>query len=73
MSEKAAVELTPINPPERTRTYVFPNNHRLAFANVKAVGVRPSGTHRLELADGRRVIVAPNWLAIELDVDGWTF
>jgi hypothetical protein len=58
--------------PKRGRTYLFPSG-KVAFENVVAVCVRPSGTHRLELADGRKVIVNPGWLAVELDMDEWTF
>lgn len=68
-----APTMNQIDPPERERTYVFPGGERLTFSAVKAVGVSERGTHRLELTDGRRVIVPPRWLAIELDVDGWSF
>jgi hypothetical protein len=64
--------MTPINPPERSRTYHYADGRTLAMKDVRALCVRPSGTHRLETADGRKWIVAPGWVAIELDVDDWT-
>jgi hypothetical protein len=64
---------TPLMPPERKRTYHFPGGQQIALENVTAILVRPSGTHRLETADGRRWIVPPGWLAIELEMDSWTF
>jgi hypothetical protein len=57
---------------ERSRTYHF-QGHKLTVLDVVAVCVRPSGTHRLETADGRKWIVAAGWNAIEIDVDEWTF
>ncbi len=60
------------SPPERKRTYHFPNG-KLVIENVVAICVRPSGTHRLDSADGRKWIVSSGWIAIELDVDDWTF
>lgn len=65
-------ELTKLNPPERSRTYVFPNG-KYTINNVTAVGVRPSGTHRVEDANGRKYVIPPGWMAVELDVDDWTF
>jgi hypothetical protein len=60
-----------LNPPERKRTYHFPSG-KLSIENVTAICVRPSGTHRLETAEGRRWIITAGWLAVELDVDDWT-
>lgn len=65
-------EFTKLDPPERKRTYHFPGRS-LTVENVSAICVRPSGTHRLETADGKKFIVAPGWLMIELDMDAWTF
>lgn len=70
-------EMKQIDPPERTRVYIFPNGVELHYKNVIAVGVSESGTHRLELAEstgiGRFVIIPPGFIAIELDIDDWTF
>ena len=65
-------ELIKLDKPERKRTYIFASS-RVEIENVVAVGVRQSGTHRLETADGRKWIVSTGWLAIELDMDEWTF
>lgn len=72
MSEQKTVEMTPINPPERKRTYHFADGRILAIENVSAICVRPSGSHRLETVEGQKWIVAPGWVAIELDIDKWT-
>lgn len=45
----------------------------MTLTNVVAVGVRPSGTHRVETGDGKKWIIPGGWLAIELDMDEWTF
>lgn len=58
---------------ERERVYVYPGGERVMFRNVTHVGVSQSGTHRLNLADGLKIIVVPGWLYIELDMDDWTF
>lgn len=60
-----------LNPPERKRTYVFASG-RVEFENVTHLEVRPSGGHRLHYGPNLKAIVAPGWLAIILDVDGWT-
>lgn len=59
--------------PERKRTYTYADGACLEFADVVRVCVRPSGTHRLETADGGKHIVPAGWLAMTLDVDEWTF
>jgi hypothetical protein len=66
------LKFTELNPPERSRTYVFPTG-TVTYHNVTKVCVRPSGTHRLETADGQKHIVNPGWLSMDLDMDAWTF
>lgn len=65
------LNLKKIDPPERKRIYHFPDRS-LTIENVTALCVRQSGTHRLEIADGKKCIVNPWWLMIELDMDQWT-
>jgi len=65
-------EMTKLDPPERKRTYHY-KDHKLVLENVTAICVRPSGSHRLETKDGKKWIVMPGWLYIELEVDNWTF
>ena len=64
-------KFTVLHPSERKRTYIFTNGE-VSFEGVAAILIRPSGTHRLELLDGTKVIVPAGWLAIKLDVDAWT-
>jgi hypothetical protein len=79
MSNTNVPEMKTLSQPERSRTYVFaaPDRQafRLTYRNVKAVGIRPSGAHRLELADQSPafVIIPAGWVAIELDIDDWSF
>lgn len=67
------IEFKMIDPPERKRTYYFANGSTVVVQNVMGLRVSDSGTHRLETTDGRKVIVNNNWLAIELDIDAWSF
>ncbi len=67
-----AIELIELIPHERSRTYVFSGNEKLIYLDVCRLKVSDSGNHRLELGDGRKIIVMAGWLAIELDVDSWT-
>lgn len=55
---------------ERSRTYTF-GSGVVTVEKVTRLCVRPSGTHRLETADGRKVIVAASWLSISVDADEW--
>lgn len=61
-----------INPPEKKRTYIYPEGS-YSIVNVSKVAIRSTGTHRLETTDGKKIIVRPGWLAIELEMDAWTF
>lgn len=65
-------DLIPLIHAEQSRTYHFASR-AITFQNVTAICVRPSGTHRLETADGKKHIVASGWLAITLDTLAWTF
>jgi hypothetical protein len=57
---------------EKKRSYDFGNGNLLTFENVESICVRPSGTHRLNLKDGKKVIVKNRWLAIAIDGE-WVF
>lgn len=67
------VTMQQITPAERSRTYTFPGGDKVTLAAVKAVGVRPSGTHRVATEDGKLHIVPVGWIHVEIDADGWTF
>lgn len=66
------MELTELNPPERSRTYTFPGGETVRLENVTHFLARESGTHRLKTGDGRLHIVPTGWLHIEIDTDSWT-
>jgi hypothetical protein len=56
---------------ERSRTYTF-GDGTVTVEKVTRLCVRPSGTHRLETVDGKKVIVAASWLSISVDADEWS-
>lgn len=68
---EGVLEFKTIDPPERSRTYIFADG-RLTVDGVTRICVRPSGSHRLETANGRKFCVAAGWLGIEIDVDAWS-
>lgn len=51
---------------ERSRTYHFPTT-KVTLQNVVKLAVRPSGTHRIQTAKGRKFIIPPGWVSIEID------
>ena len=65
-------EPTIFNPPEKVRTYYFPNNETVVLKDVTELVVRSSGTHRLKTSDGKSHIIPTGWIHIELDISGWT-
>ncbi len=65
-------ELIKLDVPERSRIYHFGDHKTIELKDVTHFLCRPSGTHRLMTADGRKWIISPGWHAIELDVDTWT-
>jgi len=73
MAEVNGLNFIKIDPPERERTYVFPDAQEISFKNVEAICIRESGNHRLNLQSGKKAIVKNEWRAIILDTDEWTF
>ena len=65
-------EFTPLTPPEKKRTYHFPNGESFSLYNVTHFLARPSGTHRLKTGEGLLHVVPTGWLHIEIDVEDWT-
>lgn len=63
-----------VDAPEEYRTYHFPGAETFTVRNVQYVFVSASGNHRLTTTDGKKYIVKPNWLAIEIkSAGGWSF
>lgn len=58
---------------EQSRTYHYADGGSVTFESVRSVGVSNSGTHRLNLQDGRKIIVVPGWRWIEFSADKWSF
>lgn len=59
---------------EQSRRYVFPNGEVVELWGVVGINVSKSGTHRINTKDGKKHIIPPGWLHIEMDIDGdWTF
>lgn len=67
-----AIEMVPLTNGEKSRTYVWPNGARDTIENVTSICVRPSGSHRLQTADGKKHIVPTGWLRIEIDAAEWS-
>jgi hypothetical protein len=66
------IEMTTLNPAERSRTYTFQNKETITLTNVTHLAVSASGTHRLKTADGHLHIVPVGFLHIDIDADDWT-
>lgn len=64
---------------ERCRTYWFPdpeslgNKQAVDIESVVALRVSPTGTHYVETASGRKLIIKNTWLVLEIDSDEWSF
>lgn len=62
---------------EQRRVYSYLSGGELyviEIENVTHIEVRPSGKHRLETSDGRKMFVAPGWISLEIDSeDDWKF
>lgn len=65
-------ELKQLNPPEFSRTYLFPDGQTVTLLNVTHFLARESGTHRLKTGDGKLHIVPVGWRHIEILVDAFT-
>lgn len=57
---------------EQNRVYLFPNGEMVKVEKVTSFAVGRSGTHRLNTADGKKLIIAPGWLSIEIDAEKWS-
>lgn len=66
-----SINWTIIDPPEKSRIYVFPH-HRLRIENACKIEIRSSGKHRIETTDGKKYFVNTGWDFIDIDVDTWT-
>ena len=52
---------------EKSRTYLFDTGQSVRYEDVQRIAVSDSGNHYLTLGDGRKVIVACRWVAIEFE------
>ncbi len=66
------IELTKLNPAEKSRAYTFPNGDTILLTNVTHFLARESGTHRLQTGDGKLHIIPVGWLHVEIDADSFT-
>lgn len=64
-------QFTTVN--EQARTYRYPNNEYVTLENVISINVSKSGTHRLNLQNGSKVIMPPGWISIMFNAPDWTF
>ena len=66
------MELTKLNPKEKSRTYTFPNGEKIALQEVTHFHAGET-THRLKTSDGKLHIVPKSgWLHIEIDAGSFT-
>jgi hypothetical protein len=82
MNDSKRPSMITLDPPERSRTYIFKSGHRHTLENVVAVGIEKWGD-RVQTADGKLHVVLTvigrsespvDWvIAKELDCDAWTF
>ena len=54
---------------ETDRYYIYESGHVYRVPGPQALHVSASGGHRITRQDGRKVYVAPGWVAIEFDGD----
>jgi hypothetical protein len=66
------MELTELNPKEKSRTYTFPNGEKITLHGVTHFLARESGTHRLQTEDGKLHIVPVGWLHVEIEAGKFT-
>lgn len=66
--------VTQLAVPERSRTYHYSSGDitDITLENVTHFGKSDSANHYLNTADGKKHIIAPGWVHIELDVDEWS-
>lgn len=57
---------------EQTRTYFYPTGS-ITIDGVESINVSPSGTHRINLVNGKKRIMPSGWLSIEFDAPKWSF
>lgn len=66
-------EMVRLTPHELTRTYHYPDGSKFSIQGVAAICIRPSGSNRIETSDGKKFIVLPGFIAVEIDTAEWTF
>ena len=76
--EEALIPVAPPRAPMATietndaKVYLYPDGTTFRVENVVKFGA-PGTTHRLESRDGRKWIIAPGWIAVELiGVERWS-
>lgn len=57
---------------ETKRTYYFKDGSKFSVAHVIRIARSPSGNHRLETSDGRKFIIPPVFVAIEIEAPSWS-
>lgn len=67
-----AIEMKPVKG-EKSRTYHFSDGSSFTIVGVTFLCVRPSGNHRVQSKDGKKFIIPPTWIALEIEADAWDF
>lgn len=64
---------------EQSRTYFYPHPKLkdvivpVTIEGVKSIHVSASGTHRINLVNGKKRMMPAGWVSIEFDAPHWTF
>lgn len=66
------MELTQLNPAEKSRTYTFPNGEKITLHDVTHFHAGET-THRLKTGDGKlHIVPKAGWLHIEIEAATFT-
>ena len=64
-------EFITVNEAQRIYTY---KDKTISFKDIESICVRSSGSHRLNLKNGDRVVVQPGWLTLRIKgLPEWIF
>jgi hypothetical protein len=71
--ETKELKFVELNPPERSRTYVYGDGSEITINNVARICIRDSGSNRIETTDGQKWVILAGFKAVRIDMDSWTF
>lgn len=66
------MEFKEIQKGERSRTYMFPTG-TVKISGATAIAVSERNGHRVQTEGGGKFYIPPTWVAIQFDMDEWSF